>query len=280
MSASTGRVLSSSLALARAHGDVLLHVRLGIGPLGRPLVARIAERIDFLAVQQITCFDDIAMWPEVPRTAYTRPESASTPMWAFIPNCHWLPFWLECISGSRALASFLVELGAAMSVASMTVPARSSRPLWPSRSLTVTRICSASSCFSSAWRNRRMVHSSGSRSSQPLSPANSRNSGTSCRAFSIAGSLRVNHCCMKWMRSKASTGKRGDGRAGLRTGRGLPAIRGPTTARRAPSRRGIRACGCTWWRRPGPDLLASCAYRRSTWLGCQPLSAWIYTDLP
>ena len=81
-----------------------------------------------------------ATLPEVPRTVCTCPESASTPMWAFIPKCHWLPFWLECISGSRALSLFLVELGAAMSVASTAVPALSSQPRCASNSLTVYRI--------------------------------------------------------------------------------------------------------------------------------------------
>jgi hypothetical protein len=40
----------------------------------------------------------------------------------------------------------LVELGAAISVASTTVPASSSRPLLRSTSLTVSRICDASLC--------------------------------------------------------------------------------------------------------------------------------------
>jgi hypothetical protein len=43
-------------------------------------------------------------------------------MCAFMPKCHWLPFFVWCISGSRSPVLFLVELGAAMSVASTTVP--------------------------------------------------------------------------------------------------------------------------------------------------------------
>ena len=31
-----------------------------------------------------------------------------------MPKCHWLPFLVWCISGSRALSWFLVELGAAI----------------------------------------------------------------------------------------------------------------------------------------------------------------------
>src|SRR3954471_13751233 len=37
----------------------------------------------------------------VPTTVCTRPEATSTPIWAFIPKCHWLPFFVWCISGSR-----------------------------------------------------------------------------------------------------------------------------------------------------------------------------------
>ena len=81
-----------------------------------------------------------ATLPEVPMTVCTNPESASTPMWAFMPKCHSLPFWLECIPGSRFLSLFLVELGAAISVSSTAVPALSSKPWAASRSLTVARI--------------------------------------------------------------------------------------------------------------------------------------------
>jgi hypothetical protein len=50
-------------------------------------------------------------------------------MWAFIPKYYWLPFFVWCISGSRSPVLFFVELGAAISVASTTVPVFSSRPL-------------------------------------------------------------------------------------------------------------------------------------------------------
>ena len=39
-----------------------------------------------------------------------------------MPKYHWLPFLVWCISGSRALAAFLVEEGALMIVASTIVP--------------------------------------------------------------------------------------------------------------------------------------------------------------
>src|SRR5438270_13015643 len=46
-------------------------------------------------------------------TVCTTPEATSTPICAFIPKCHWLPFLVWCISGSRAWLLFLVEGGAA-----------------------------------------------------------------------------------------------------------------------------------------------------------------------
>src|SRR5659263_644959 len=57
-----------------------------------------------------------------------------------MPKYHWLPFLLECMSGSRALSLFLVEVGAAIKVASTTVPVLRSNPRWLSNSLTVARI--------------------------------------------------------------------------------------------------------------------------------------------
>ena len=54
-----------------------------------------------------------ATFAAVPVSVCTRPEPASTPMCAFIPKCHWLPFLVWCISGSRSRRAFLVELGAA-----------------------------------------------------------------------------------------------------------------------------------------------------------------------
>ena len=54
----------------------------------------------------------------VQATVCTNPESASTPMCAFIPKYQLLPFLVCFISGSRSPEAFLVELGAAISVAS------------------------------------------------------------------------------------------------------------------------------------------------------------------
>ena len=48
-------------------------------------------------------------------------------MCAFMPKYHWLPFLVWCMSGSRLPSRFFVELGAAMMVASTSVPSRMSR---------------------------------------------------------------------------------------------------------------------------------------------------------
>jgi hypothetical protein len=45
-----------------------------------------------------------------------------TPTCAFIPKCRSLPFFDWYISGSRSLSRFLVDVGAAISVASTNAP--------------------------------------------------------------------------------------------------------------------------------------------------------------
>ena len=60
------------------------------------------------------------------------------PICAFMPKCHRLPFLVWCISGSRSPVLFLVELGAAISVASTAVPVLSIRPLAIKVALIVT----------------------------------------------------------------------------------------------------------------------------------------------
>ena len=106
-----------------------LRIVFGVWPFVRTLVASISEDIRLLPVQQTVISTTSLTLPDVPRTVCTRPESASTPMCAFMPKNHCWPFLLWCISGSRSPLAFLVELGAEISVASTTVPLRSIRPL-------------------------------------------------------------------------------------------------------------------------------------------------------
>ena len=49
------------------------------------------------------------------------------PMCSFIPKSQFLPFLVCFVSGSRVAVAFLVELGAAMMVASTIVPERSKK---------------------------------------------------------------------------------------------------------------------------------------------------------
>lgn len=94
-------------------------------------------------------------------TECTMPDFESTPMCAFIPKFHWLPFRVWCISGSRFPLAFLVDEGAWIMVASIMVPV-AMRMLRPSRyRFTVSSIAPPRSCFSSRCRNCRMVVSSG-----------------------------------------------------------------------------------------------------------------------
>ena len=94
-------------------------------------------------------------------TVCTKPESVSTPMWAFIPKCHWLPFLVLCISGSRSPRLFLVELGAAIKVASTTVPVLSISPFVAKVALMVAISWQLRLCFSSKCLNRKIVVSLG-----------------------------------------------------------------------------------------------------------------------
>src|ERR1044071_3068878 len=106
----------------------------------------------------------------VPTTVCTSPEATSTPICAFMPKCHWLPFLAWCISGSRALFLFFVEGGAAMIVASTIVPWRINRP----RSSSIAPISSNStrvkSCSSSQWRKFSTVVASGYRHHRQVDP--------------------------------------------------------------------------------------------------------------
>src|SRR6185295_8209904 len=99
--------------------------------------------------------------PVVTPAVWTRPLFASTPMCAFMPKYHWLPFFDCVISGSRLPSLFLVEGEAAISVASTIVPPRSSSPLAARCTATPSKIAFVSSWRSNRWRKLRIVVSSG-----------------------------------------------------------------------------------------------------------------------
>jgi hypothetical protein len=94
-------------------------------------------------------------------------------MCAFIPKCQALPFLVWCISASRARASFFVDGGAAMIVASTIVPSRSISPRSLRCALISRKIASVSRFASSSRRNFNRVVASGTASrarSIPVKP--------------------------------------------------------------------------------------------------------------
>ena len=90
-------------------------------------------------------------------------------MCAFIPKCHWFPFFVWCISGSRSPDRFLVDDGASMMLASTMVPSLSRSPCDSRWALISSNSPLPSSWRSRRWRKLRMVVSSG-RASVRLRP--------------------------------------------------------------------------------------------------------------
>src|SRR3954465_8159194 len=152
-------------------GDIAV---LKFEPLVRPGIAGIGEDRLLLAVQQGRRLVDVGLLAAVPTTVCTTPEATSTPICAFIPKCHWLPFLVWCISGSRALLLFFVEGGAAMRVASTIVPWRISNPRSSSIAPTSSNSARVRSCCSSQWRKFSTVVASGTVATDRSMPAKSR----------------------------------------------------------------------------------------------------------
>jgi hypothetical protein len=74
-----------------------------------------ADAVSQLAARAIEAFSAASRWSRSTGSISTK--------------CHWFHFLVWCISGPRSPLLFLVELGAAIKVASMAVPFLSSRPL-------------------------------------------------------------------------------------------------------------------------------------------------------
>ena len=111
-----------------------------------------SQIVDLLAAAPVSC----SLAVEVSRLWVT-PQSASTPMCAFMPKYQSLPFLVDNISGSRAPALFLVADGASMIVASTGVPERKPMPLSARCALTSAKIACVSPCRSGTWRKLRSV---------------------------------------------------------------------------------------------------------------------------
>src|SRR6202789_890633 len=90
--------------------------------LGLALIAAVAHTLRSSPCSRSGSTVESATLAEVVASVCTVPSFASTPMCAFRPKYHWLPFLVWRISGSRLPASFLVEEGAWMIVASTIVP--------------------------------------------------------------------------------------------------------------------------------------------------------------
>src|SRR6202163_1994910 len=127
-------------------------------------VRLIAEDFPLLPVQQVRQLVMSATLAAVALSVWTIPR-LSAPMCSFIPKCQLRPLRVCFISGSRLALAFLVELGAAMMVASTMVPERRSSRRSSNRSATASKMAWVSPCCSSRWRKRRIVLSSGTTSS-------------------------------------------------------------------------------------------------------------------
>jgi len=120
-----------------------------------------------------------------------------------------------CISGSRALSTFFVELGALMRVASTMVPVPTFMPWVCSTAPTLANSASPSECFSSRRLNSSKVVASGTRSRPRSMPTKRRSEGLSSKASSHAWSPRLNPCCTKYMRNMRCSPTCGRPLAGL-----------------------------------------------------------------
>ena len=97
-----------ALAFAQSHCNVPTHA-CRFRPLAGALVTDIGKHHRLLTMRQ-TVPQGHASWTlaTVPMTKYTRAESAFATMGAFMPKCHWLPFLVWCIWGSRSPLVFSI----------------------------------------------------------------------------------------------------------------------------------------------------------------------------
>lgn len=97
--------------------------------LGASDLGRVAPHVRLLAVQEL--LDHVAV-RDVGRGPSQRVNELGLSVHAHVrlhmPKCQSLPFRVWCISGSRSPWAFLVELGAAMMVASTIVPEETFKP--------------------------------------------------------------------------------------------------------------------------------------------------------
>ena len=130
---------------------------------------------------------DMDFHPEIPLIAFLGLMHLLIPLLllVLVPPAH------------SCFALLKVELGAAIKVASMIVPCFMTMPLALRWAFTTAKIRRPRSCFSSRYRNVRIVVSSGIRSLMMSIPEKRCIVGTSISASSIAGSLRSYYCCRR-----------------------------------------------------------------------------------
>lgn len=171
--------------------------------LGSPL----RKGICFLPVQQAAGFATSFTLPLVPRTVCKQSQvcihcnvclHAEVPLVAFLALVRLGVTPAALVLGrTRCCNQRGIHHGARLLLQSLGLQQRIDRG----------QVCSASLWRSRRCLKRRMLDSLGMCSPQWDRLAKSRKAVMSCKAPSTAGSLSLNHCCMRWMRSSVCTAK-------------------------------------------------------------------------
>ena len=90
-------------------------------PLIAPSCHPPEEKLDYVAdraflgskdlISPLNTFMALDNTMKVVATEWIKPESLSTPMWAFMPKNHWLPLRVWCISGSLSFLTRVLDIG-------------------------------------------------------------------------------------------------------------------------------------------------------------------------
>jgi len=112
-----------------------------------PRISSIAPNALLFSVQQFVCLRNIMNIGRRCRMLFIRPRESSTPICIFIPKCHLLSFLVWCISGSRSLRLFFVDVGADIILASTILPSCNFRPYSSRYSWSESNRCLPSLCF-------------------------------------------------------------------------------------------------------------------------------------
>ena len=193
-------------ALARKHGHLPAHAVHCVESFVGTLITRIGKDDGFLPVQQTIAFGDIGHMAGRAAHRMHQPRVGIHADMGLHPK----------VPLVALLARMHLRVALAVLVLRRTRRRHQSRihcaALLEQQALAAQQIIDCRQdaigqfVVSSRWRNRRMVLSSGRRTNSS-SRANSRYSGTSKKASSIAGSDGLNRCCRKCVRSIVSSAK-------------------------------------------------------------------------